>query len=169
MKRLTDIDIDLEGLIWQLLPPKKRHPKRMAWINSLLAPLKLSLEDFKDKREQLWIAANTNSQTCKLEWYLNYMLCKGKTLITIQHDNRFEQQQFIPLQKEGLATLFMHLQKEGTGGVVFPNQATTAGMVSNKDFVVNAPDFVADTKIHELIKKYNLAGKTYEILKYTFS
>lgn len=67
---MKTMELNIRNLIFQLVPFHKRLPNRLAWLNSLLAPLMKLWDDFHAWRIKTRMMVNVNSQRMVLENYL---------------------------------------------------------------------------------------------------
>lgn len=64
------MDLDVRNLVYELLPPHKRKPVRLAWLTSLLAPLAALWDEFHAWRADMRVLARVRGQRAVLEEYL---------------------------------------------------------------------------------------------------
>lgn len=142
----------------QLLPPRLRGLRHVAWMRALVAPLSSLYQRFLVDRTRLLKEASYNSQTKLYEFVLNESFDALQQRIRIS-TNRQGRRQGAYLQGEG-PKLDAYLQSEG------PKTGSTLGSEQGgADFTVNAPLAVQarESQLRGLIEKYKLGGKVYQI------
>lgn len=142
----------------QLLPPRLRGLRHVAWVRALVAPLSSLYQRFLVDRTRLLKEASYNSQTKLFEFILNESFDPLQQRIRIS-TNRQGRRQGAYLQAEG-PKLDAYLQSEGAKTL-----ATQGTELGGADFTVSAPLSVqaSEGQFRGLIEKYRLGGKVYQI------
>lgn len=155
-----DFDHDLH--VFRATPYDLRKEKTLAWLKSLMKPLKTIYASFLTQKQLYDLQATFNSQTLKLEWLLNN-----------QFDNVLRRIKIINIDTVGEPITFyleeevegepvdMYLEEEGEGLLMLLEEE-----LSGLDFQVEIPAELVpnQTAIGKVVDKYKLGGKTYEFV-----
>lgn len=64
------MDLDVKNMVFELLPPHKRQPVRLAWLVALLSPLAFLWDGFHAWRADMRVLTRVRGQRAVLEGYL---------------------------------------------------------------------------------------------------
>ena len=158
------MNLDIRNLVYELLPPHKRKPVRLAWLTTLLAPLAASWDQFHVWRADMRVQARTMGQKAVLEGYLKrkYSLESAFRIETFS-----DSMLWIPLLGESDEMMpSFPLLAESSMGIPFvelPLSDENLGRFDGVDFIVYLPSGANKTVIAAEIDRYKPALTTYRI------
>lgn len=157
------MDIDIRNLIYQLVPPHKRLPTRLAWLSALLAPLADLWVSFCTWRANTRMMVNVNSQMAVLEGYLRK---KYDQPVAIKIESYSDGLLWVPLDSEGDTLQPAFGSPFGTDpnpGIPLKDEIRTR--FDDVDFIVYIPAGLDKALIEAEIEKYRQALITYNIIQ----
>jgi hypothetical protein len=158
----TFIKITVPAFVRSLLPPHKRQPTRLSWLNALTYPLSQLMSGFLSYRQQAIIRYTVTGQTISLQWYLNYLLDVELQRILIVND---EYGGFtVGLRREGpvVAKAFGLSSESPNEPHAIPLHGENPASLPF-DFRVIIPTSVDPAQVQGIVNKYKLAGRSYDI------
>lgn len=154
--------INYKNLIRQLLPPHKRQPLRLTFLQGLITPLQTLFDSFNTYRDDSRMMVNVNSQVMVLEGYLRK---KYKELIGIKVSTFNNGLLNVGLESEGTTMLvWISLSNENSMKNV-PLKDELRDKFQDADFVIYIPAGVDKLQVEADIEKYKLALITYKIIQ----
>ncbi|MEB0302401.1 hypothetical protein [Mucilaginibacter sp. 5C4] len=152
---------DVKKMIRWLMPFFLIKPKHLAWLETLLLPVKLMYDDFLVYKDQQLREATITSETNRLTRALRDKFL-DETIYIIHPDDYLEQS-FIYLESEGASPEFDYLDEENHQPYTF--DYLDEEFNSQYDFIVRIPEILignADA-IRAFVKKYIFSGITFTI------
>ena len=141
-----------------LLPGKIRSAKITAWMLVVLSYLQNIYNEFLNLRVQWIYDINFTAQIMYLEKKLNQEL--ETSLISIS-DGQMVSSIYLQNAETNEQPLFVYNEAENSPVFV----SNFSELDDEIDFYVNVPAGLDETKINNIIKKYNILGKTYNIIE----
>lgn len=156
------MDIDIRNLIYQLVPPHKRLPVRLAWLSSLLAPLVDLWVSFYAWRANAKMMVNVNSQVAVLEGYLRK---KYNQPVAIKIESYTDGLLWVSLLSESDThrPAFGRFGEEPNPEI--PLKDEIRERFEGYDFIVYIPSSVDRTLVEADIDKYRQALIKYKIIQ----
>lgn len=154
--------INYNNLIRQLLPPHKRQPCRLTFLQELITPLQTLFNNFNIYRDDSRMMVNVNSQVMVLEGYLRkkYNVPVGIKVSTFNNGLLN-----IGLESEGTTMLvWIGLMIENSMKNV-PLRDELRDRFQDVDFVIYIPVGIDKLQVQADIEKYKLALLTYKIIQ----
>lgn len=154
--------INYKNLIRQLLPPHKRQPLRLTFLQGLITPLQTLFDSFNTYRDDSRMMVNVNSQVMVLEGYLRK---KYKEPIGIKVSTFNNGLLNVGLESEGTTMLvWISLSNEDSMKNI-PLKDELRDKFQDADFVIYIPAGVDKLQVEADIEKYKLALITYKIIQ----
>lgn len=150
------------NLVRQLLPPHKRQPFRLTFLQGLIVPLQSLFDSFDTYRNDSRMMFNVNSQVKVLEGYLRkkYNEPLGIKVATFNAGLLN-----VGLEIEGETMMvWFGLSSEGQLKGV-PLKDELRDKFAEADFVVYIPTGIDKLQVEADIEKYKLALVTYKIIQ----
>lgn len=151
-------NINFKYLIAILTPPILRNVKFLQWMNIILSSIRNIYLDFLDMRVNWLYDINFTAQIMYLEKKLQAEL--NTSLISITDGYMVS---LIYLQNEASNEQPLFIYNEPENSPVFISNLSE--LDNEIDFYVNVPTGSDATIINNIIRKYNILGKTYLILE----
>jgi hypothetical protein len=157
-------NIDFRHIAYNLTPFFKRRPAFIAWIYSLVRPLKESNNSFVSFANNIEYNLTFTSETNVLERFLNDQFDPVSRGIFITNINEVDFQFFFN-KSEGKARTFIFNKSEGEPPFYVYNKSE---LLQSVNFIINVPvSVVFDSAImRERVQFYNQAGKNFTIITY---
>lgn len=159
-------EVDFRKLVVLLLPTFWRERKFIAWLYSLVAPVRTIHYNFMQLRERHWYDLQHNGQVCYLEKALNDSFDNELRRIEIGEGSSTEQ-----------TYIYTHAENRPVYLSVYYLQSRAEIKKISIDFVVKIPQDVYEREkqtqedgkdrffnIEDVVNYYKLAGKRYEII-----
>lgn len=159
---MSKFSIDFEKLVSDILPPRKRKPRRIAFIYRLAATLRRIHGEFLATQSELTYLSRITSQVAIFERYLVEQFGEGITITVHQLTNIEE---FLKHEDDDeFGFIIVHEEDQEDGGSYIRHEEDTSGMYN---FTVHVPAVLnADLeRIAALINKFKTPGSTYQILE----
>ncbi len=167
------MELDINNLIYQLLPQHKRLPSRMRWLTALLSPLTEKWEEFTAWRTDSRMLVNVNSQT---EVLAGYLRAKFDSPERIGIESYNDELLWIPLTTDSEEHLveFSRTDEEKGGAENLPEplpypaiplRSEIRRKFGDVDFIVYIPMNVDPTLVAAEIDKYKQALIRYRIVQ----
>ncbi len=150
-------------LVRRLLPPFLRGAKMQVWLDVLLQPVTLLLDDLNTFAAQKTIEARYTSQTLSLQDWLNRRFDADQRRILVLHAT--EQSDYDYFHSEGQPSDYDYLPEENhTFGYLYFSGENTEGFA--EDFRVQIPLSLNEKadEIRAQVLRYKFAGYTYAII-----
>jgi len=131
-------NLDFDLLIKEYLPPDKRKPVEISWLNALLAPLQtLHNDTFLVYRPYIIGQAKQNGQRIIMESILNDVFnVTGPQFIYIDNSGNNILPDIFFNESEGLTPFVFYNESEGQPPAIFNNESE---VTNNRRFVVFVP------------------------------
>lgn len=153
-------NVNFDTFIFQWLPVKLRKNTQIAWLKTLLAPIKILYSDFTNARKRNLLYAKTTPQVVYLENLLNSLFDPNLKGIKI-------------VDGEEINATYVYTDNDPRGLIVYPEGHTDAAYIYNSepskwDFVVLIPSHLnlSDTdklNLKNILNQFKLPVKTYLI------
>ncbi|WP_346236163.1 hypothetical protein ABDK00_016850 [Niabella insulamsoli] len=157
-------DVDLNRLMYQLVPVRLRKSRLMALLRSLLSPIGFVYASFMNFKIETERELTITPQVCYLQAFLNDNYDFDLRRIRITAPDYFDTAVFYLVVEDKPIT--MPLQSEGGAAPVLYRKAESEAQ--GVDFVVKVPaDIILnEQRVRAQVDKYKTPTKTFE-LKYT--
>lgn len=154
--------VNYRNLLRQLLPPHKRQPFRLAFLQGLIVPLQSLFDNFDTYRNDSRMMFNVNSQVKVLEGYLRKKYNEPLGIKVATFDAGLLN---VGLEIEGetMMVWFGLSSEEQLKGV--PLKDELRDKFAETDFVVYIPAGLDKLQVEADIEKYKLALVTYKIIQ----
>lgn len=167
------MELDINNLIYQLLPQHKRLPSRMRWLTALLSPLTAMWHEFTAWRTDSRMLVNVNSQT---EVLAGYLRAKFDSQERIGIESYNDELLWIPLTTDSEEHLveFSRTDEEQGGAKnlpvplpypAIPLRSEIRRKFGDVDFIVYIPMDKDPTLVAAEIDKYKQALVRYRIVQ----
>lgn len=155
-------NINIDIIIRQILPPRKRSNSILEFLQAAVKPLKQLHQSFLDRRQQTLFYMAYNSQVIYLERLLNIVFNSGNPGIYIDDAVQFDYW-FLYNTAENHPQYIYNTDENQP--VWLYNQTE---FETNYDFIVFVPLGLQfnENQMKALINRYKLAGKRYTIQTY---
>lgn len=157
-------NVDLNRVVRQFLPVRKKQPVMLAFVYSLIYPITELYERFLVFRETIIFKARYNSQIMYIEHLLNSYFNEGGTSIYIQDGVIIDEFYLFKNSEPNDAEYIYKVSEGGTDRYLYLDSEYG----SIVDFIVNVPSAITyDTNLMKAwINRYKMAGKKYSIVNY---
>lgn len=156
------MNINIINLARQLLPPHKRQPVRLSFLQSFLRPLQTIFDEFDEWRTNTRMMINVNSQVRMFEGYLRK---KYKEPISIKIETFNDGLLLVGLEEEGTAMMpEIGLETEDRFASV-PLDGEIRNHFGDVDFIVYIPANIDINLIRAEIENYKQAFTKYNIIQ----
>ena len=150
------------NLIRQLLPPHKRKPIRLAFLQSCITPLHELFLSFSEWRDNTRMMINVN---CQVKVFESYLRNKYKEPIAIKVETYDDGLLLVGLEVEGMAMMpTVGLDHENLFAEI-PLDGEIKDRFGDTDFIVYIPFTVDKSTIEAEIEKYKQALTRYKIIQ----
>jgi len=170
---MTVFDVDFNVLVRQLLPVRLRQAKTLAWLKSLIAPVKWIHAQFMANRQSNLYLLGHNGQVCFLQAALNDIFDPDNRRIFIS-DPLFTDPVYTYLVPEEKPVFLGLVSEVGVGVIAAPNPVPlykTSELYNGggTSFVINVPSVLSLTpgqlaRFTALVDRYKLPARLYEIV-----
>lgn len=152
----------LNGIVL-FLPPHKRWPKRIAWLQGLLYPFAENETAWYVWRDEMIIRAKVTGQKASLQWYLNHLYDSALQRILIV--DSVPGGTAVSLESEGTAYVVAGIEALGETGVPFFLEGESSSSLP-KDFRVIAPNTVDIDQLKSTVNLFNTAHRSYDVVTF---
>lgn len=150
------------NLVRQLLPPHKRQPVRLAFLQSCVTPLHELFLSFSEWRDNMRMMVNVN---CQVKVFESYLRKKYKEPIAIKVVTFDDGLLLVGLEEEGTTMMpTIGLESENLFAEV-PLDGELRDRFGDTDFIVYIPANVDKVLIEAEIEKYKQALTKYKIIQ----
>lgn len=150
------------NLVRQLLPPHKRKPTRLAFLQSCITPLHELFISFSGWRDNTRMMVNVN---CQVKVFESYLRKKYKEPIAIKVVTFDDGLLLVGLEEEGMTMMpAIGLEEENTFAGI-PLDGELKERFGDADFIVYIPSSVDKILIEAEIEKYKQALTRYKIIQ----
>lgn len=154
--------VDFINLVRQLLPPHKRKPFRLAFLQSCITPLHELFLSFSEWRDNTRMMINVN---CQVRVFENYLRKKYKEPIAIKVITFDDGLLLVGLEEEGI-TMMQPIGLESENLFIdAPLENEIRDRFGDADFIVYIPSSVNKILIESEIEKYKQALTKYKIIQ----
>lgn len=159
-------DWDIDKTILWLMPSFLRKIMHWSWLKTLLTPLKTDYADFLAYRSTQLYECYITGQTIQLQRILNDKYDPDLRRIIIIHSLDNDVNLFLDAENQPDEDLILYVDSEGESDTLLLYLDNEAGGVLPVDFRVLVPISLSsfETMITQLIRKYALIDKTFDIL-----
>lgn len=159
------MNININNLVYQLIPPHKRLPLRTRWLRTLTRPLDSLWTEFDRWRSETRMMVNVNCQKLVLEGYLRKKYKRQDVSIKIEdYDDQLLAVSKNQEESEETMPEFM-LRETDPETPAIPMQGEIRLRFKNVDFVVHIPEDLDEELIAAEVEKYKQAQIKYMIIK----
>lgn len=153
--------INFNNLARQLIPPHKRQPARLTFVQALTAPLQVLFNNFDRWRNNIRMLININSQVKVFEGYLRWKYEEPISIKIITYEDGLLS---VCLEKEG-TLLQPEIGTENEKMVNIPLDGEIRERFGDCDFIVYMPTGIDINLIRAEIEKYKQALIKYNIIQ----